>query len=61
MSKTLSPLATNASANWGGLRKVIADTPGFKHWCSTSPASEGSDLDRLIKAYLSETLETLAY
>jgi hypothetical protein len=61
MSKTLSPLASNASATWGGLRKVIADTPGFKHWCSVSQESEGLDLDRLIQTYLSETLETLAY
>ena len=61
MSKTLSPLSSNASATWGGLRRVIADTPGFQHWCSVSQESEGRDLDRLIQTYLSETLETLAY
>jgi hypothetical protein len=61
MSKTLSPLAANASATWGGLRRVIADTPGFQHWCSVSQEAEGLDLDRLIQNYLSETLETLAY
>jgi hypothetical protein len=59
MSKNLSPIAPNAT--WGGLRKVIADTPGFQHWCSVSQGSEGCDLDRLIQTYLSETLETLAY
>jgi hypothetical protein len=61
MSKTLSPLASNTSATWGGLRRVIADTPGFQHWCNVSQESEGCDLDRLIQTYLSETLETLAY
>jgi hypothetical protein len=61
MSKTLSPIAPNASATWGSLRKVIVDTPGFQHWCSVSQDSEGRDLDRLIQTYLSETLETLAY
>jgi hypothetical protein len=61
MSKTLSPITTNASATWGGLRRAIADTPGFQHWCSVSQDSEGRDLDRLIQNYLSETLETLAY
>jgi hypothetical protein len=61
MNKTTSPLASNASATWGGLRRVIADTQGFKHWCDVSQESEALDLDRLIQNYLSETLETLAY
>jgi hypothetical protein len=61
MTKTLSPITSSASATWGSLRKVIADTPGFQHWCSVSQEAEGRDIDRLVQAYLSETLETLAY
>jgi hypothetical protein len=61
MSKNVIPFDSNTSTTWGGLRKVIASTPGFQHWCSVSQESEGRDLDRLIQTYLSETLETLAY
>jgi hypothetical protein len=61
MNVTTPTLIPSTSATWGGLRKAITDTPGFQHWCNNSQEAQGHDLDRLIQAYLSETLETLAY
>ncbi len=49
-----------SSATWGGLRKAIANTPGFQYWLSDL-GNESQDLDALVQIYLRETLETLAY
>jgi hypothetical protein len=61
MSKTLTPPSTQNSETWGGLRKAIANAPGFQHWCGSSRNANGEELDDLIQLYLRETLETLAY
>jgi hypothetical protein len=61
MYNTLTPLATQNSETWGGLRRAITSTPGFQHWCSSSRYVSDKELDDLIQLYLRETLETLAY
>jgi hypothetical protein len=61
MSKTLTPQTSHSSETWGGLRKAIASTPGFQHWCSNGHNAQEAGLDELIQSYLRETLETLAY
>jgi hypothetical protein len=49
---------------WEGLKRAIAESSGFKSWklerndVETLPESS---VDKLVHAYLRETLETLAY
>ena len=61
---------------WGNLKQAIATSSGFDKWQSsrhgekvtdkdatdkaTAPSQEGA-LDDLVRSYLRETLETLAY
>jgi hypothetical protein len=61
MSNTLTIPSTKSSETWGGLRKAIADAPGFQHWCVSSRYASSKEMDELIQLYLRETLETLAY
>ncbi len=46
---------------WSNLRSVIAKSSGFKRWQQEEGISEQSDLDLIVRRYLKETLETLAY
>lgn len=50
---------------WDHLKVAIAATSGFQRWqierSSTDVPSEDRTLDRQVKLYLRETLETLAY
>lgn len=55
------PSFSQSSEIWSGLRQAIAGTPGFQYWCSTSLSADSTDLDALVRLYLRETLETLAY
>ncbi len=51
-------------ASWEGLKKVVSESSGFKSWKlerSEVEALKGLNLDKLVHAYLRETLETLAY
>ncbi len=46
---------------WASLRSAIAQSSGFKRWQQEQAISEQSDLDLVVRRYLKETLETLAY
>ncbi|ELS02641.1 hypothetical protein Xen7305DRAFT_00023590 [Xenococcus sp. PCC 7305] len=46
---------------WSNLRSAIAKSSGFKRWQKEQGISEQSDLDFVVRRYLKETLETLAY
>lgn len=51
-------------ASWEGLKRVVSESSGFKSWKlerSDVEALQGLNLDKLVHAYLRETLETLAY
>lgn len=46
---------------WSNLRSAIAKSSGFKRWQKEQGISEQSELDLVVRRYLKETLETLAY
>ena len=46
---------------WSNLRSAIAKSSGFKRWQQEQGINEQSELDLLVRRYLKETLETLAY
>ncbi|MDJ0901148.1 MAG: hypothetical protein QNJ55_20300 [Xenococcus sp. MO_188.B8] len=46
---------------WSNLRFAIAKSSGFKRWQQEQDINEQSDLDLMVRRYLKETLETLAY
>ena len=46
---------------WLSLRQAIAKSSGFQSWQQERNISADLDLDCLLKRYLKETLETLAY
>lgn len=48
---------------WYSLKSAIANSSGFKSWKGELSATEVEDLssDYLVRRYLRETLETLAY
>ncbi len=53
--------AVKSSTTWGVLRQAISNTPGFQYWRNSDLGNESKDLDALVRIYLRETLETLAY
>jgi len=46
---------------WSNLRSAIAKSSGFKRWQQEQGIVEQGDLDLIVRRYLKETLETLAY
>lgn len=48
-------------AIWLNLQKAIAKSSGFKRWRQEQTSTKEENLDVLIRRYLEETLETLAY
>lgn len=48
---------------WASLKQAIANSSGFQRWKHEQNAQEiqNRDLDTLVRGYLRETLETLAY
>jgi hypothetical protein len=48
---------------WHSLKCAISNSSGFKSWKGELPAGEADQisLDHLVRRYLRETLETLAY
>ena len=48
---------------WASLREVIASSSGFQGWKQQQEAHslETQSLDKLVRLYLRETLEALAY
>ncbi|WOD37635.1 hypothetical protein [Nodosilinea sp. E11] len=66
MAVTRSANSTQLSDHariWYGLKCAIAGSSGFKSWKGELPVSEAESapLDQLVRRYLRETLETLAY
>lgn len=62
-NSTISTLgqSNQDSEIWASLRFAIAESSGFKRWQQEQEISEESDLDLVVRRYLKETLETLAY
>lgn len=69
MSNLTSPLAYDSLADhsdlfWSDFKRVISTSSGYKRWIlerGLDVHAQGETLDRLIQAYLKQTLETLAY
>ena len=57
------PAATSDDAIiWQNLKEAIAASSGFQQWKQEQPSQSNTDtVDRLVRRYLRETLETLAY
>ncbi|MEL6138602.1 MAG: hypothetical protein AAFQ61_09645 [Cyanobacteria bacterium J06626_23] len=63
MAKTLSNRSSEEASVWSSLKRAIATSSGFERWKSelTLAELESTPLDDLVRRYLRETLETLAY
>ncbi|NET30623.1 MAG: hypothetical protein F6K19_01290 [Cyanothece sp. SIO1E1] len=61
-SNHCSQLPSDATI-WDGLKQAIARSSGFQRWQQERnlQAVQGPNLDKLVRRYLRETLETLAY
>ena len=47
---------------WNSLKQAIANSSGFQSWRSEqSSAAQDTPVEKLVRLYLRETLETLAY
>ena len=46
---------------WLGLRQAIAKSSGFQRWQQERDIDINGDLEKQVRRYLEETLETLAY
>ena len=46
---------------WISLRQAISKSSGFQSWQQEREVNTTIDLDKQVKRYLKETLETLAY
>ena len=62
-SSSKSAHASQDAELWQSLKSAITASSGFQRWRSEQAASirESSSVDQLIRLYLRETLETLAY
>jgi hypothetical protein len=60
---TLSDSASDNETLWDSLKQAIANSSGFNGWQSqlSSAEQDTTPLDQLVRRYLRETLETLAY
>ncbi|WP_421659006.1 hypothetical protein [Leptothermofonsia sp. ETS-13] len=64
LSKDLLNHLPEDSDIWHSLKQAIAASSGFKRWQlerSSDGRASGLNLDTLVRSYLRETLETLAY
>jgi len=66
MTKFSSVTMRNTSEDseiWANLREAIANSSGFKGWKQQQEKTnlEALSLDKQVRRYLRETLETLAY
>ena len=66
MTQFSSAMIRNSSEDseiWANLRAAIASSSGFKGWQQqqSTSALETLSLDKQVRRYLRETLETLAY
>ncbi len=48
-------------AIWLNLQRAISQSSGFKRWQQEQTSVKQESLDILVRRYLKETLETLAY
>jgi len=55
--------ATDNAELWLGLKSAIAASSGFQSWQAEQPSSitATTSVENLVRLYLRETLETLAY
>lgn len=55
--------APDDAAIWDNLKEAIAKSSGFESWKHERAADRSLDMteERLVRRYLRETLETLAY
>lgn len=61
-SSTDSVSAAYDADLWDSLKSAIANSSGFQSWRSEqSSLTEGKSVEQLVRLYLRETLETLAY
>ena len=61
-SSTNSVSATRDADLWDSLKGAIANSSGFQSWRSEqSSIAEDKSVEQLVRLYLRETLETLAY
>jgi hypothetical protein len=61
---SLHPLPSEDSAIWDSLKQAISASSGFQRWQlerSSDAKLQVHSLDTLVRRYLRETLETLAY
>lgn len=64
ISKELLSNLSSDSSMWESLKQAIAASSGFQRWRlerSVDGKFSGLNLDHLVRSYLRETLETLAY
>ena len=64
MSKEQLSQLSEDSEIWGNLKRAIAASSGFQRWQlerSIDSTLSALHLDTLVRSYLRETLETLAY
>ncbi|MBD2100507.1 hypothetical protein [Leptolyngbya sp. FACHB-261] len=68
MSRPLSPQCSDSLSDpetWESLKRVIFSSSGFSRWHQERLGHQGIDPntlpDELVRSYLRETLETLAY
>jgi hypothetical protein len=66
MASTSFPVSNSSlddASVWPSLKRAIATSSGFQRWKSELSLDflEKTPLDQLVRRYLRETLETLAY
>ncbi|EKV02417.1 hypothetical protein D0962_26165 [Leptolyngbyaceae cyanobacterium CCMR0082] len=64
MASISSTLFSSEDTNvWLSLQRAICSSTGFQRWKSELPADtlDKTPLEQLVRRYLRETLETLAY
>ena len=64
MANTPSTLPSSENTNvWLNLQRAICSSTGFQRWKSELPSDilDKTPLEQLVRRYLRETLETLAY
>ena len=61
-SSISSAHATQSPELWQSLKTAIANSSGFQSWCSEQSSSiTTASTENMVRLYLRETLETLAY
>ncbi|MEM6500220.1 MAG: hypothetical protein AAF685_00100 [Cyanobacteria bacterium P01_C01_bin.89] len=65
LSSSIPAATTDDAVIWQNLKEAIAASSGFQQWKQEQNGSSNADMsdsvDHLVRRYLRETLETLAY